>query len=126
VENTSDENLVLQTLLLESIERAEIAVSVYDDEGRYVAVNEYACKLLGRSRREILAHDVGDFTAGGIDRTVLLDPHRREGVRLVHRSDGTSTPCAFVVVPTRLTRMDFYFAVWWPLDPDDARAADAA
>jgi PAS domain S-box-containing protein len=126
VSNLGHGDLVSQTLLLESLERAEVAISVYDDDGRYLAVNGYACELLGRSRAELLTHDVGDFTTGGIDRAVLLDPHRREGVRLVHRSDGTSTPVAFVVVPTRLTRMDFYLAVWWPLDADDPRAATAA
>jgi PAS domain S-box-containing protein len=124
--NPGHEDFVLQTLLLESLERAQVAVSVYDDEGRYLAVNGYACELLGRSRAELLTHDVGDFTTGGIDRRVLRDPDRREGVRLVHRSDGTSTPVAFVVVPTRVSRMDFYLAFWWPLNSDDPRATTAA
>jgi PAS domain S-box-containing protein len=122
----TERDLVLQTLLIEGIERAEIAVSIYDDDGRYVAVNTCACQLLGYDRDEILDHDVADFTAGGIDRAVLLRPERREGVRLVQRKDGSTFAAAFVVVPTRISSLPFYLALWWAVEPDDPRAADAS
>ena len=80
--------IVQQTLLLEAIESARIAICVYDDEGRYVTVNDRACSILGYTREELLEHDVGDFTAGGIDRTVLLSDEHREGVRTVIRKDA--------------------------------------
>ena len=81
--------MVLETLLMEAIESANMAICVYDEEGRYVTVNECACTVLGYTRDELLVHDVGDFTEGGIDRSVLMSPEHREGVRLVTRKDGS-------------------------------------
>src|SRR3954453_9896766 len=103
-----------------------MAVCVYDDQGRYVAVNECATTILGSTREELLAHDVADFTAGGIDRKVLLSPEHREGVRRVRRKDGSTVPVAFVVTPTRVANLPYFVAVWWTLDPDDPRIAGAS
>jgi PAS domain S-box-containing protein len=116
---------VLETLLLEAIESARMAICVYDEEGRYVTVNDRACAILGYTREELLAHDVGDFTKGGIDRRVLLSDEHREGVRLVTRKDGSTVPCAFVVTPARVANLPYFVAVWWTLDDDDPRAASA-
>ena len=117
---------VLETLLLEGIASARIAICVYDDEGRYVTVNDCACEILGYNREELLRHDVADFTEGGIDRKVLLSDEHREGVRLVRRKDGSTVPCAFVVTPTRVANLPYFLAVWWALADDDPRAATAA
>jgi PAS domain S-box-containing protein len=117
---------MLETLLLDAIESANMAICVYDEQGRYVTVNQCACKILGYAREELLEHDVGDFTAGGVDRRVLLSDAHREGVRLVTRKDGSTVPCAYVVTPTRVGSLPFFVAVWWTLDDDDPRAASAA
>jgi PAS domain S-box-containing protein len=117
--------LVAETLLGDAAEHAQMGIFVYDDQGKYVAVNEYAAALLGYERAELLAHDVGDFTEGGIDRTVLRQPHRREGVRIVHRKDGSTVATAFVVTATQVSRFAFYVAFVWELEPGDPRAADA-
>jgi PAS domain S-box-containing protein len=119
------QGLVLGTLLMEAIESAQMAVCVYDERGRYVTVNECACKILGQTREELLAHDVGDFTEGGIDRQVLFSNEHREGVRLVKRKDGSTVPCGFIVTPTRVGHLPYFVAVWWTLDDDDPRAAAA-
>lgn len=116
---------VLETLLLEAVESAGMAICVYDDEGRYVTLNERACAILGYSRDELLAHDVADFTEGGIDRRVLLNDELREGVRLVRRKDGSTVPCAFVVTPTHVANLPYFVAVWWTLDERDPRYASA-
>jgi PAS domain S-box-containing protein len=42
---------------------AGVAIFVWDEDRNYVAVNEAACELLGRSRAEILKMKVGDMTA---------------------------------------------------------------
>jgi PAS domain S-box-containing protein len=89
-------------------------------------VNDRACAILGYSRDELLTHDVGDFTDGGIERTVLLSNSRREGVRLVIRKDGTTVPVAFVVAATRVGNLPYFVSVWWTLDLDDPRVVDAA
>jgi PAS domain S-box-containing protein len=117
--------LVLETLLMEAIDAAAMAICVYDEEGRYVTVNDCACKVLGYSREELLAHDVADFTEGGIDRRVLQRSEHREGVRLITRKDGSTVPCAFVVTPTRVGHLPYFIAVWWTLDESDPRVPDA-
>src|SRR6059058_2176317 len=39
----------------------DVAVFVWDDDRNYVAVNHHACRLLDRTRVEILAMKVGDL-----------------------------------------------------------------
>ena len=118
-------DLLHQTLLGEAAESASMGMTVYDDDGRMVAINKRAAELLGYSRDELLAHDVADFTEGGIDRSVLQRSALREGVRLLHRKDGTTLPAAFVVGTARLAGLPYFVAVWWELAPDDPRAAGA-
>ena len=48
------EPLIQASLLGEAAEHAPFAVLVADEEGRYVAVNQAACLMLGYSREELL------------------------------------------------------------------------
>src|SRR3954451_4151514 len=115
-------DLVHEALLGTAADCAGVGISVYDDTGRMVAVNRQSAELLGYSRNELLKHDVGDFTNGGIDRNVLRSPRLREGVRLVNRSDGTTVPVAFVVAPTTVAGLPYYVSVSWEIPADDPRA----
>ena len=124
-ERRTPPDIVLASLLGDGAEHAEVGLFIYDDDGKYLAVNRYGAELLGYDRGELLEHDVGDFTAGGIDRSVLQRLERREGVRLVHRKDGTERAVAFVVTPTQVGSLWFYLAVVWELADDDPRAAAA-
>jgi len=110
-----------ESLLGDGAENAEVGLFIYDDDGRYVAVNRYGAELLGYDRSELLIHDVGDFAEGWIDRTVRLLRESREGVRIVRRSDGSEIPVAFIVIPTWVSSVAFYLAVVWELAPDDTR-----
>ena len=92
-------DLLHEALLGEAAESAFFAITVYDDDGRLVAVNRRAAELLGYDREELLAFDVGAFTEGGFDRSRLFSQNMREGVRLVQRKDGARIPTAFVVAP---------------------------
>jgi PAS domain S-box-containing protein len=126
IERRTPPDIVLASLLGDGADHAEIGLFIYDDDGNYVAVNRFGADLLGYDRGELLEHDVGDFTAGGIDRTVLLRLERREGVRVVRRKDGSERTVAFIVTPTQVGSLWFYLAVVWELDPDDPRAATAS
>jgi PAS domain S-box-containing protein len=119
-------DLLHEALLGEAAESAFFAITVYDDDGRMVAVNRRAAELLGYTREELLAYDVGAFTDGGFDRTRLFSQDMREGVRLVQRKDGARTPVAFVVAPATLAGLPYFVAVWWQLADDDPRAASAS
>ncbi|MGH2933640.1 MAG: PAS domain S-box protein [Gaiellaceae bacterium] len=118
-------DLLHQALLGEAADSARVGITVYDDDGRYVAVNRYATELLGYSRDDVLSHDIGDFTKGGIDRSVLQRENVREGVRVIHHRDGSTKTVAFLVAPTRIAGLPYFVAVWWELEPDDPRVADA-
>jgi PAS domain S-box-containing protein len=122
---TATPDIVLASLLGDGAEHAEIGLFIYDDDGKYVAINRYAADLLGYDRSDLLTHDVGDFTAGGIDRNVLLRLERREGVRIVRRKDGSEATVAFVVTPTKVGSFWFYLAVVWEIGDDDPRASAA-
>jgi PAS domain S-box-containing protein len=119
-------DVVHTSLLGEGADCADVGVAIYDDDGRYVAVNACACEMLGYTRDELLTHDVGDFTEGGIDRSVLKSAERREGARLVRRKDGHFLAVAFVVTPTKVANLPFYLSVFWELAADDPRAASAS
>jgi PAS domain S-box-containing protein len=119
-------DVVHTALLGEGADCAEIGVAIYDDDGRYVAVNARACEMLGYTRDELLTHDVGDFTEGGVDRAILKSPDRREGARLVRRKDGHFLAVAFVVTPTKIANIGFNLSMFWELPPGDPRAAGAS
>ena len=118
-------DLILGSLLADALEGAKLGVFVYDEEGRYIAVNRAAAELLGYPRDELLRRDVGDFTPAGMDRSVLQVSARREGVRRLKRRDGTEVVAAFVVVPARVSSLAYHLAIVWQLEPDDPRALDA-
>jgi PAS domain-containing protein len=52
--------LIQQTLLGDAAEHAEIGLLVWNEERRYVAVNRFACEILGVSREALLGAKVGD------------------------------------------------------------------
>jgi PAS domain S-box-containing protein len=124
-ERKTPPDIVIASLLGEGAENAEVGLFIYDDDGKYIAINRHGAELLGYERSELLEHDVGDFTVDGIDRDVLLRLERREGVRVVQRKDGSENVVAFVVTPTQVGSFWFYLAVVWELAPDDPRAATA-
>jgi PAS domain S-box-containing protein len=119
-------DLLHEALLGEAAESAFFAITVYDDDGRLVAVNRRASELLGYPRDELLSYDVGAYTEGGFDRSRLFTQEMREGVRLVKRKDGSQVPVAFVVAPSRLAGLPYFVAVWWELAEDDPRAVSAS
>lgn len=118
-------DLILGSLLADAVEGAKVGLFVYDEEGRYIAVNRCAADMLGYPRDELLRLDVGAFTDGGIDRSLLNESRRREGVRRIRRRDGSETVAAFVVVPARVSSLSYHLAVVWELEPGDPRALDA-
>ena len=52
--------LVQKSLVGEALEHGPVAVFVADDDGRYLAVNAYACDLLGYTRSQLLDLRVPD------------------------------------------------------------------
>ncbi len=95
-----------------------MGVFVFDDAGRYVAVNAYGCELLGYERSELLERQLGDFAAAP---DVALHAYRQvadggadEGVTRVVRPDGTELELRFRGRETTIAGLGFYIGIAWP------------
>jgi PAS domain S-box-containing protein len=106
-------------LVGEALESGPVGVLVADDDARYVAVNRYACELLGYTREELLELGVPDVAAG--DRAVhdyqafLAEPSWRSRYALRHK-DGSVAEYEVIASETRLAGLQFYVSLFWPAD----------
>jgi PAS domain-containing protein len=60
-------SILQQTLLGDATEHAQVGVLVWNEERRYVALNQHACELLECSRAEMLGAPVGAHNPGSSD-----------------------------------------------------------
>ena len=88
----------------------EVAVFVWDDDRNYVACNQAACDLLGKTRKEILAMKVGDMHP---DRaTELFRAVQRRGVH----SGTMSSPrgeLQYLTCRTKIAGLPYMVSVCW-------------
>jgi PAS domain-containing protein len=102
-------------LLGEAVEcLGDVAVFVWDEDRNYVAVNQAGCRLVGKTRQEILAMKVGDLSP---DRaSPLFEQVQHPGVHT-----GTLTApggeVEFMTCPTRVAGLPYMVSVCWPRKP---------
>src|SRR5687767_4169287 len=108
------EPLVQASLLGEAIDPGPIAILVADEEGRYVAVNQFACDMLGYSRAELLGLNVADIARGAGASAALIGPRQHEGVEELVRKDGSTLHFRYLARETRVAGMTVYIAVGSP------------
>jgi PAS domain S-box-containing protein len=105
------EPLIQASLLGEAVDHGPASVFVADEEGRYVAVNQAACTLLGYTREELLELCVSDIA----DPAEKWDEMRREGnvsgVSTLRRKDGTTVDFRYVAGATTVAGMLVYVSV---------------
>jgi len=103
-----------QTLLGDGAEHAEIGVVVWNEELRYVAVNEWVGELFGVTREELLGSRVGDHNPSdgqsAIEAILAHVPAR--GVTPIRPGLAVE----WIVVETRLAGLPHFFGVFWPAD----------
>jgi PAS domain S-box-containing protein len=108
----------VQSILLgDAIEHAPAAVLVTDDEGRYVAVNAYACAMLGYERPELLGMSITDVARDPDARhefDELLQARSLNGTSAVQRKDGSTLRFGYRAGETQIAGMTYYVAVGWP------------
>jgi PAS domain S-box-containing protein len=111
------QKLLHATILGEALEHAEgTAVFVWNEERRYVAVNEEACRLTGMSRADLIGMPVGDRSQDG----AAGDIERTRATPLVHgsssfiRSDGTPIAIEWVTTHTRVAGLAYMVSLCWP------------
>ena len=111
--------LIQTGLIGEALESGPVGVLVADDDARYVAVNLYACKLLGYEREELLELSVPDIAVGesaiGDYQDFLARPRWRSTYRLRHR-DGSISDYEILAADTRIAGLQFYVSLFWPAD----------
>ncbi len=113
---TESEHLVHLVLLGEAVDGVDgAAVFVWNDERRYVAVNEEACRLVGLPRRDLVGMPVGALTDDGA--APLIEQVRRakilRGSSRVDRRDGTSVEIDWMTFRTRVAQMPYMVSVCW-------------
>jgi PAS domain S-box-containing protein len=102
-------------LLGEALACAEqVAVFVWDDDRNYVAVNEFACRLVGLTREELLGRRVG-FASPDIE-AKIADVQRhaaQHGTSSFVRADGETIPLEWVTFRTRIAGLSYMASVCW-------------
>jgi PAS domain S-box-containing protein len=114
---TSDQ-LIRIALLGEAVDNAPIAVLVFDSDGKYVAVNAEACKLLGYGRDEILSRRLGDLAVDPKhalhEYLAVADGRAAEGTTRIRRGDGTEALVRFRGAATTIAGVAFFVGLAWP------------
>jgi PAS domain S-box-containing protein len=108
------EPLIQASLLGEAVEHGPAAVFVADERGRYVAVNQAACALVGYPREELLTLRVTDLVApdeaaGPWDEMLLNGTQR--GRSTLKCKDGSTVEFAYVAGATKVAGMPVYVSV---------------
>jgi PAS domain S-box-containing protein len=111
------EPLIQASLLGEAIDHGPVAVFVADDDLRYIAVNEFACTLLGYTREELLDLTVTEVARDGRtgEQADFVAHATRDGRTRLVRKDGTEVEIAYRASETTVAGMRFYVAIGWPL-----------
>ncbi|HYZ79072.1 MAG TPA: PAS domain-containing protein [Gaiellaceae bacterium] len=112
------EPLLQMTLLGEAVEHAPVGVFVFDEQGRHVAANAYACTQLGYTRDELLELRIGELAMSKRDAMQeyerVVRGEAAEGVTHVRRKDGTVVSLRFRARETTIAGMTFYIGIAWP------------
>jgi PAS domain S-box-containing protein len=109
--------LLQATLLGELLEHAHVAAFVVDDDGRYVAVNEYACTLTGYAREELLGLRVGELNPeSDLPRQTaeIAAGTRSAGEVVIRTKSGKRLSVYYRAVRTELAGMPLYLGLCWP------------
>jgi len=106
------EPLIQASLLGEAVEHGPAAVFVADEDGRYVAVNQAACALVGYTRAELLALSVPEIAsdeAGKWDE--MRQTGRVAGTSTLMCKDGSHVEFTYVAGATIVAGMPVYVSV---------------
>ena len=108
------EPLIQASLLGEAVEHGPAAVFVADEHGRYVAVNQAACKLVGYPREELLGLRVTDLVppdeAAGPWGEMVADRAAR-GTATLRCKDGSTVEFRYLAGETTVAGMPVYVSV---------------
>jgi PAS domain S-box-containing protein len=119
--SASATELIQATLIGEAVDGGPALVFVADEYMRYLAVNRYACEVLGYTRDELLGLRVSDIAvARDIDEVYahMLKSAQASGVTPLRRRDGTLIPFSFWAKETTAAGMTYWVTIGFVHDPD--------
>jgi PAS domain S-box-containing protein len=108
------EPLIQTSLLGDAIENGPTAVFVADEHGKYVAVNQAACTMLGYTREELLGLrvvDVARYTEAREEWSEMRQAGTRVGTSSLTRKDGTIVEFSYVAGATTVAGMPVFVSV---------------
>jgi PAS domain S-box-containing protein len=108
------EPLIQASLLGEALDNGPVAVFVADEDRRFVAVNQAACRLTGHSRDELLALRIDDLVVSESKWDEMLEQGTIAGVGKVRCKDGTIAEFSYVAGATQIAGMPVYISVGVP------------
>jgi PAS domain S-box-containing protein len=111
------EPLIQTSLLGEAVDNGPMAVFVADENGRYIAVNQGACSLLGYTRAELLrlgVADVAKYDDAAVEYTEMREQGSRVGTSTLTRKDGKKVQFTYVAGATVVAGMPVYVSVGAP------------
>jgi PAS domain S-box-containing protein len=108
------EPLIQTSLLGEAVENGPAVVFVADEHGKYVAVNQAACLMLGYTREELLRKRVGEvarYAEAGEEWGEMRRAGTRVGQASLTRKDGTTVELRYVAGATIVAGMPVFVSV---------------
>ena len=90
----------------------DVCVFVWNEEHRYVAVNEAACRVVGVPREELVGMPVGSLTPGAAEQFARLHAGGAvDGSHSFVRPDGETVDLRWTTAPTRIAGLPYMVSV---------------
>ena len=112
-----DDPLIQQALLGEAVDECPAAIFVLGEDRKYVAVNAFACRLLGYERGELLALDPAEVGPEPDVAAHLAELDRdgsTGGSAHLRKKNGELIPVTYRASGTTAARMRFWISVAFP------------
>ena len=110
-------SLIHQTLLGDAWEHAAAAISIFSDDGRYIACNRAFCELSGYTRDEIVQMRVGvDLAADGRNMQLFEDivgSGRTRGGGGLKRKDGVVVEVDVEAIATTVAGLPYHIVLYF-------------
>ena len=103
-----------RTLLGDAIDEAEVLMFVADEDARYVAVNAYACKVLGYSREELLSMTVPEIAVDPEASAVyeaMVAERGASGLTPIRCEDGRILLLRYRASPVTIAGLEFWASI---------------
>jgi PAS domain-containing protein len=96
----------------------DAAIFVWDDDRNYVAANDAACALVGKTHEELLQMKVGDMTANHAEPyfSTVQRGAVHTGSLQVDRADGP-VQIDWMTSRTTLAGLPYMVSICWPKEP---------